>query len=175
MRKLALLIICAVFLPNELVFASTPQGQSAAQANAETLHAQLLEVEAKQSNLQTRLQELDERLKPENIEKALAGIGSTHPEELRAQRRRELEIERNGVRAQLDLLATSHSRLEKAIARADGEAYRQSAAPPPESAASESVSGNSPTTVTNTPTSPRRAKKKRTKKSKRNVVQSQRL
>ena len=59
----------------------------------------------------------------------MSGIGSTRPEELREQRRRQLEIERNGVRAQLNLLATSHTRLETAIAQADAEAYRQSAAP----------------------------------------------
>ena len=156
------------------MLASPYQGQSAAQANAETLRAQLLEVETKQSGLQTRLQELEESLKAENIEKALSGVGSTHPEELRAQRRRELEIERNGVRAQLDLLATSHSRLEKSIARADAEAYRQSAAPPAESVAGESVTAASATTVT-TPTRPRRLKKKRTKKSKRHVVQNPEL
>ena len=174
MRKLTLLILCAVFLLSELMPAATAQTQSA-QANAETLRAQLLEVETKQSNLQTRLQEVDEKLKPENIEKAFAGVGSTHPEELRAQRRRELEIERNGLRAQLDLLSTSHTRLERAISRADAEAYRQSAAPPAETTAEENASptGASTSTVTTT-TAPRarRAKKKRGKKSKRVVVQN---
>jgi len=172
MRTFALLIICAFLFSNELTLASPYQGHSAAQANAESLRAQLLEVETKQSGLQTRLQELEESLKPENIEKTLAGVGSTHPEELRAQRRRELEIERNGVRAQLDLLATSHSRLEKAIARADAEAYRQSAAPPAESVTAESGTAASAPTVTTTPTRPRHSKKKRAKKSKRNVVQN---
>ena len=173
MRKLTLLIVCAVFLLSELLPAATSQSQSTAQANAETLRAQLLEVETKQSNLQTRLQELDESLKPENIEKALAGVGSTHPEELRAQRRRELEIERSGVRAQLDLLSTSHTRLERAIARADAEAYRQSAAPPPETTADGSASAPAaPATTVRTTTAPRtrRAKKKRGKKSRRVVV-----
>ena len=173
MRKLTLLTLCAVFLLSELMPAATAQSQSA-QANAETLRAQLLEVETKQSNLQTRLQEVDEKLKPENIEKAFAGVGSTHPEELRAQRRRELEIERNGLRAQLDLLSTSHTRLERAISRADAEAYRQSAAPPPAETTAEensSPTAASPTTVATT-TAPRarRAKKKRGKKSKRVVV-----
>ena len=174
MRKLTLLTLCAVLLLSELMPAATTQTQSA-QANAETLRAQLLEVETKQSNLQTRLQEVDEKLKPENIEKAFAGVGSTHPEELRAQRRRELEIERNGLRAQLDLLSTSHTRLERAISRADAEAYRQSAAPPAETAAEESASPTaaSATTVTTT-TAPRarRVKKKRGKKSKRVLVQN---
>ena len=169
MRNSVILILCVALF--DVSFAS-PQSQSAAQANAETLRAQLLEVETKQSNLQTRLQEVDEKLKPENIEKAFAGVGSTRPEELRAQRRRELEIERNGLRAQLDLLSTSHTRLERAISRADAEAYRQSAAPPPaETTAEETASPTaaSPTTVTTTPTRIRRAKKKRGKKSKRVV------
>ncbi len=173
MRKLTPLLICAVFLFSELMPAAISQSQSAAQANAETLRAQLLEVETKQSNLQTRLQEVDEKLKPENIEKAFAGVGSTHPEELRAQRRRELEIERNGLRAQLDLLSTSHTRLEQAIARADAEAYRQSAAPPAESVADVSANATAaPATAvtTSTPMRVRRAKKKRGKKSKRVVV-----
>src|ERR1044072_5052593 len=171
MRNLVILLLCVGLF--DVSFAA-PQGQSTAQANAETMRAQLLEVETKQSNLQTRLQEVDEKLKPENIEKAFAGVGSTHPEELRAQRRRELEIERNGLRAQLDLLSTSHTRLEQAIARADAEAYRQSAAPPTETVADVSANATADpataTTVTGTPTRVRRAKKKRGKKSKRVVT-----
>lgn len=176
MRSLIILFLGAALTISGLQFtALSALAQTSAPERAETLRAQLLEVETKQSGLQTRLQELEERLKPENIEQALAGVGSTHPEELRAQRRRELEIERNGVRAQLDLLATSHTRLEKAIARADAEAYRQSAAPPAASVAGESVTTASATTVTTTPTRPRRSKKKRTKRSKRNVVQAPQL
>jgi flagellar capping protein FliD len=131
MRNLLVLILCVVLFD---VSSASPQGQTAAQASAETLRAQLLDVETKQGSLQTRLQDLEEKLKPENIEKALAGVGSTKPEEVREQRRRELEIERNGVRAQLDLLATSHTRLETAIARAArkliGKAPRLALNPP---------------------------------------------
>ena len=105
------------------------QGQTTAQEKAASLRVQLTEVETKQAQLQTRLQTLEENLKAENIEHSLAGVGSTRPEDLREQRRRQFEIERNGVRAQLDLLATSHSRLETAIAQADADAYRQSASP----------------------------------------------
>src|SRR6267143_7280541 len=101
--------------------------QESAQERAANLRSQLIETQAKQAELQTHLQQLEQDLEPENIESSLAGVGSTHPEELREQRRRQLEIERTGVRSQLDLLATSHSRLETAIVQADGEAYRQSA------------------------------------------------
>src|SRR5947209_13283461 len=101
--------------------------QSPAQEQAARLRLQLSDVQAKQTELQMRLQQLEEDLKPENIERSLAGVGSTRPEDLREQRQRQLEIERTSVRAQLDQLAVSRTRLETAIARADAEAYHQSA------------------------------------------------
>ncbi len=155
---------------------STPV-QTTAQEKAASLRSQLSEVETKQAELQTRLQRLEENLKPENIENSLAGVGSTHPEDLRAQRRRQLEVERNGVRAQLDLLAVSHSRLETAIAQADAEAYRQSAAPVT-SVTRPSTSGPStdPANGATTPERPRRVRKKKTKKSRRaNLSQARSL
>ena len=104
-------------------------GQASAQERATSLRSQLAEVELKQSELQTRLQQLDYDLKPENIERAFAGIGSVHPEELREHRRRQLEIEKNYVVAQLNELAASHTRLDAAIAQADSEAYRRLVGP----------------------------------------------
>jgi len=98
--------------------------QESGQERATNLRAQLAEVEAKQTELQMRQQQLAEDLKPENIERALAGVGSTHPEDLREQRRRQLEIEKKGVDSQLDTLAASHARLESAIASADAIKYQ---------------------------------------------------
>jgi len=104
------------------------QSTSAAQ-RADDLRSQLLDAQAKEAALEARLRQLDEALKPENIERSLAGIGSTRPEELREQRRRQLTIERDGVRAQLRLVATSRERLESAVRSAEGMAYQQSAEP----------------------------------------------
>jgi hypothetical protein len=143
---------------------TSTRSQNSAQEKAANLRAQLLEVETKQAELQTRLQRLDEDLKPENIENALAGIGSTHPEDLRAQRRRQLEIERNGVQRQLDLLVTSHARLETAIATADAEAYRESAAP---GNGPSVYASDQPANTSITPTRPRRLRKKKPKKFRR--------
>src|SRR5215211_5957305 len=92
------------------------QDRESAAESAERLKAQLLEVQGKESDLRTRLQQLDESLKPENIERSLAGVGSTRPEELREQRRRQLSIERSGVLAQLQTIETSRTRLETALA-----------------------------------------------------------
>ncbi|HEV7475852.1 MAG TPA: hypothetical protein VGN90_17480 [Pyrinomonadaceae bacterium] len=172
MRNLILLVVIAVFSVGELASSNFAQTQNGAQEQAASLRAQLLEVETKQAELQTRLQRLDEDLKPENIEQRLAGVGSLHPEDLREQRRRQLETERTGVQKQLDLLTASHSRLETAIARAETEAYRQSAAPvttPISGTPSTSASANSSATTNEatTPVHQRRSRRKKARKSKR--------
>jgi hypothetical protein len=109
------------------VLATTAVAQSSAQDIAANLRLQLSEVEVRQAEMQARDEQLQEDLKPENIEQSLAGVGSTHPENLREQRRRQLESARARVRIQLDELDSSHKRLEAAIAEADAVAYWQSA------------------------------------------------
>jgi DNA repair exonuclease SbcCD ATPase subunit len=112
-----------------VLFLSSFLVASAQNSSVETLRSQLSDVQAKEAELQTRLKQLEEDLKPENIEKYFALNGSTHPEELREQRRRQLEGERNRVQTQLDQLGASRTRLETAIATAEAAAYRQSANP----------------------------------------------
>ena len=109
------------------LFATTTLAQISAQEIAANLQVQLSEVEVRTSEMQARDEQLEEDLKPENIERSLAGIGSTRPELLREQRRRQLEIARARVRAQLDELDRSRTRLETAVAEADAVAYWQSA------------------------------------------------
>jgi len=162
MRCLTVFVFFATMLLSEAaIFSGSAQIQNGAQEKAASLRAQLNEVEAKQAELQTRLQTLEENLKPENIESTLAGVGSTKPEDLREQRRRQLEIERNGVQAQLNLLATSHTRLEQAIAQADAEAYRQSAAPVITTSTDTSTTTNVSTGATTTSRRPRRVRKRK--------------
>jgi uncharacterized protein YlxW (UPF0749 family) len=128
--KLALsllsLILAAAFSVAVAAEDSGGASQTAAQT-VETLRAQLLDVQTKEAELQTRARQLDEDLKPENIERSLAGYGSTRPEELREYRRRQLTIERDGVRSQLKLLAASRERLESLIRTAETRAYLESA------------------------------------------------
>jgi hypothetical protein len=95
--------------------------------SVENLRLQLLEVETKEAALEARARQLDEDLKPENIERALAGIGSTRPEDLRELRRRQLTFEKDSVSAQLRLLARSRERLESVLRTAQTQAYQQSA------------------------------------------------
>jgi hypothetical protein len=107
-----------------LLLTFTVVAQETRQERVANLRAQLIEVQAKQTDLQTRMQTIEEEIKPENIERSLAGIGSTHPEELREQRRRQLEIERKGLQSQLDTLAAGRARLEAAIASAEAMSYQ---------------------------------------------------
>jgi len=109
------------------LFAMTTLAQTSAQEVAANFRLQLNEVQVRQAELQARSEQLEEDLKPENIERSVAGIGSTRPELLREQRRRQLEIAKGGVRVQLDELDRSRTRLEAAIAEADALAYWQSA------------------------------------------------
>jgi cell division protein FtsB len=120
------LILFVALLPMLVADVSAQSNSGAAQSVAE-LRAQLTDVQARENELQARARQLDEDLKPENIERSLAGIGSTKPEELRELRRRQLTIERDSVRTQLNLLATIRERLESAIRTAEGFAYQQSA------------------------------------------------
>jgi predicted RNase H-like HicB family nuclease len=122
-RKIS--VVLALFMLSVSVYAQN------ATETLEKLRAQLLEVQGKEETLRDRLERLDESIKPENIERSLAGIGSTKPEELREARRRQLAIERDGVLAQLKTLETSRQRLEAAIATAEAVAYQQSARPSP--------------------------------------------
>jgi hypothetical protein len=118
-----------------LMFAASGYAQEQPPATAaeslEKLRAQLLDVQAKEQELRDRAQQLEESLKPENIERSLAGVGSTRPEELREYRRRQLTKERDGVLAQLKVVETSRQRLETAILNAQGRAYQESARPTP--------------------------------------------
>jgi hypothetical protein len=59
------------------LFATTALSQPSAQEIAANLRLQLSEIEVRQAELQARDEQLEEDLKPENIERSLAGIGST--------------------------------------------------------------------------------------------------
>jgi len=97
---------------------------SRAEQRSADLWKQLREVEGQQADLQSRLEEIDYNLRPENIDRAVAGFGSMRPEELREQRRKSLENEKVRVQKQLDQLAANHARLETAIAGADADVER---------------------------------------------------
>jgi chromosome segregation ATPase len=121
-------LVGTIFLALAATAQAAAQDLATVEQQAETLRAQLRDVIDKQAQLQARAQQLDEALKPENIERSVAGIGTTDATALRDQRRQQLEREKAGVEEQLQSLATSRSRLEASIASAEAEAVRLRAA-----------------------------------------------
>ena len=111
-----------------LVLAATPvpaqDAASAVEQRVEALRQQLRDVTDKQAQLQARVQELDESLKTENVERSVAGIGTTDASALRDRRREQLEKEKAVVEEQLRSLDASRTRLEASIASAEAEAVR---------------------------------------------------
>jgi len=91
-----------------------------AEQRAESLRAQQLDTESKLADAQAKLEQIDYQLRPENIERA-SGYGTTHPEEAREARRRQLENEKSRLQAQTKILETSRARLETSVATADAE------------------------------------------------------
>jgi chromosome segregation ATPase len=94
------------------------------QQRAEALHAQLLGTMEKEAALQTRMDQIDEQLRPENIDRSLAGVGGLHPEDAREALRRRLSNDKRRVQTQLDLLHQDHARLQASLADSDSAIQR---------------------------------------------------
>jgi chromosome segregation ATPase len=97
---------------------------SRAEQRSAQFRSELLQVQAKKADLEGHLENVEYALKPENIERSIAGYGTTHPEDLREQRRRQLEGERDRGRKQLEQLTLNEDRLQQAIATSDAEVDR---------------------------------------------------
>lgn len=125
------IVLVSIVIAFGLAWTVAAQQRTGREITASMLKQQLLDLESKETRLRMRLEELDYQLKPESIERELAGIGSTHPEELREHRRKLLTIERNGLQTQLDLLEEDRARIEAAIATAATAASLEYAQPSP--------------------------------------------
>ncbi len=90
-----------------------------AEDRAGVLRKQLLELIEKDTSYRSRLAQIDEDMRPENIERALSGVGTTRTTELRDVRRRALEIERRGLESLVNLTTQGRLRLEEDVRQAD--------------------------------------------------------
>lgn len=104
------------------------QDLSAVEQQVERLRAQLREAADKEAQLRERARQLEDDLRPENVERSVASVGTTDARALRERRRQQLERERAALDEQLASLAASRARLEGAISTAEAEAVRLRAA-----------------------------------------------
>ncbi len=86
---------------------------------AESLQARIRETFEKATPLQIRLAQIDEQLKPENIERAFVGIGLLRPEESRDGLRKKFSVERQSIIALLEALRQERTRLQLSLATSD--------------------------------------------------------
>jgi len=121
-----LILLLSILLLTNVVVA---QGPNTAVEKLEKLRLELIEVQGKEESLRNRAKQLEEAIQPQNIERSLAGVGSTKPEELREARRRQLEREKQSVLIQLEAVLAKHAQLQSDIAIAEVQAYHQSAQP----------------------------------------------
>jgi len=90
-----------------------------AEQRAEVLRKQLIELIEKETLYKGRLVQIEEDMRPENIERALNPYGTTRTPELRDARRRVLESERKGFENLLTITTQSRFRLEDEVRQAD--------------------------------------------------------
>lgn len=95
-----------------------------AEQRAETLRRQLLELIEKETLYRTRLTQIEEDMRLENIERALSTYGTTRTAEMRETRRRVLDTERRGYQSLLMLTTESRTRLEGEVKQADALVQR---------------------------------------------------
>jgi hypothetical protein len=90
-----------------------------AEQRADMLRKQLIELIEKETSLRVRQVQIEEDMRPENIERSLNVIGTTRTAELREARRRVFENERRGVESLLNQTLQSRRQLEEDVKQAD--------------------------------------------------------
>lgn len=85
----------------------------------EALQKELIDMDAKETVLQKRLDEIEPQLRPDRVEQSLAGVGSTRPEQERAAVMNQLSNEKRRVQIQLDQYRQNRPRLQAAISSAE--------------------------------------------------------
>jgi peptidoglycan hydrolase CwlO-like protein len=83
------------------------------------LQKELVELSAREAPLRKRLDEIEVQQQPDRIERRLAGVGSTKPEEIRDSVSRQLSIEKRQIQAQLDTIQASRARNQSFIINAE--------------------------------------------------------
>jgi hypothetical protein len=85
---------------------------------AEDLQRQLVGVGEKEVGLQTRMDQVNEQLQPENLDQ-LQVYGSTRPEQIRETTRNRLNNEKMRLQSQLDQIQQSKTRLQSSLSASD--------------------------------------------------------
>ena len=90
-----------------------------AEQRSESLRKQRFDLIDRESQIQTKLDQIENDIRPEAIERSVALMGTLRPEELRDSRRKYLESERKNLQALLAEIQATRSTLEQSVVRSD--------------------------------------------------------
>jgi hypothetical protein len=90
----------------------------------EALQLHLIEISEKEAPLQSRVDQINQQLRPEALERTLAGVGSVHPEDTREEVRKRLTAEKLRLQYQLELLRQDRVRSQASLATTDAAIQR---------------------------------------------------
>lgn len=90
----------------------------------QTLQLHMYEISEKEQPLLARMEQINMQLRPEAMERTLAGVGSVHPEDLRDEVKKKLLSERIRIQMQLDLLRQDRFRTQSSLATTDAAIAR---------------------------------------------------
>jgi chromosome segregation ATPase len=89
-----------------------------------TLQSELTDIGAKETALNKRLEEIEREQQPDRIQRNLAGVGSTRPEEERDAIMKRLSNEKRQIQTQLETLRSARTRIPGLIANAEASISR---------------------------------------------------
>jgi len=90
-----------------------------AEQRADNIRKQVFELIEKENSLQKHLEEISYEIQPEVIERQLQLGGSLRPEEVRENRRKQLEAEQTNTQNLLTQVQSTRASLEASLAKAD--------------------------------------------------------
>src|SRR5689334_10014856 len=89
-----------------------------------SLQSDLNDIAAKETTLNKRLDEIEREQRPDRIERSMAGVGSTRPEQDRDAIMAKLSTEKRQIQNQLESLRSTRGRIQPMIANAESSIAR---------------------------------------------------
>jgi len=90
-----------------------------AEQRSESLRKQRFDLLEKENSIQTRLDQIEIDIRPENIERQVAVMGTLRPEEIREAKRRALDSERKNLQALLAQVQSTRGSLDQTVDKAE--------------------------------------------------------
>lgn len=90
-----------------------------AETRSESLRKQLFDMIEKEGTVKTRLEQIENDLRPEMIDRSAAFVGSLRPEEIREARRKNMASEKQNLQSLLTEIQNSRANLESNLQKSD--------------------------------------------------------